>query len=121
KKLSRSFTNKPTHNEPNILKEFLIDQKEIEKGVHCPNCGFIPMTRKGGTWRCTECKYAHKLAHLNALQDYRLLMRTDITNQQLRDFLLLSSKSTARNLLMNMNLNHTGDTKGRKYWLTDGE
>jgi ribosomal protein L37AE/L43A len=82
-----------THNEedPNILERYNIKSEEILKGVQCPNCSEISMTRKRGMWVCSGCKTKSEKAHLTALEDFSLLLGHYITHQQCKDFLGLDS------------------------------
>ena len=102
---------------PNLLEYYKIPTTDIKTGVFCPQCSSNPMTRKNGVWICQSCFTKSTNAHLSSLLDYFLLINSTITNQQLREFLHISSASTANKLLKSMNLSNTGGTKGRVYHL----
>lgn len=102
---------------PDILEKFDIKPSELVKGVCCPKCKSLPMIRKNKVWACNSCSFCSKYAHIDSLKDYVLLIGQTITNQQLRSFLCLSSRSISTNLLKSMNLKHSGNTKGRVYEL----
>ncbi|MFX3628551.1 MAG: nuclease-related domain-containing protein [Ectobacillus sp.] len=106
-----------TPHDLDILERFNISKSKIIKGVHCPSCYSLPMERKQRKWNCSYCSFSSKDAHVSSLQDYALIFGRTITNRQLRDFLQLSSDSTARKLLAAMNMPYTGTTKGREYHL----
>ncbi|BCB02081.1 nuclease-related domain-containing protein [Bacillus sp. KH172YL63] len=95
-----------------------IQVKDIMTGVQCPGCQHMPMIRAFGSWTCADCHQKSKDAHLSALRDYYLLVSHQITNRQLRDFLQLTSRNTARYLLNALNLQSAGRTKDTSYTLT---
>ncbi|RWR06945.1 nuclease-related domain-containing protein [Siminovitchia fortis] len=102
----------------NVLDYYGIHPDELIRGVHCPKCFAIPMKRGHGRWICLDCEFASADAHIYSIQDYKLLFGHIITNEMLRKFLLLeNSRTIATNILKSMNLRHTGETKGRIYFL----
>lgn len=108
------------HHEPldrDILKQFSIPVTDLLVGVQCPNCARMPMIRIHGKWLCQSCSSVSKDAHLKALNDYALLVSKEITNQELRGFLRLSSEDAATRLLKSLNLEFSGANKGRRYML----
>ncbi|TCJ06397.1 NERD domain-containing protein [Cytobacillus praedii] len=100
-----------------VLKFYNIPQNEILTGALCSNCPSpIALKRHHGTWFCTNCHKKDKVAHIKAINDYFLLTNdSPITNEQLREFLHLSSADIAKKLLTGMKLPHKGTTKGRVY------
>lgn len=118
-KLGRLLTKKNHPLDYNPLKHYGIHPNEILKGVHCPSCNYLPMKRVHGKWQCPRCKHMCKMAHLNALNDYNLLLGNTITNENLCEFLLLHSRNAALHILRSMNLQHSGNTKGRLYYLPE--
>lgn len=114
-KLTRLLKKEDTPLDPDILKIFHIDKKDILKGVHCPKCFFLPLKKSKRGWHCPTCNVFHKHAHIDSLKDYAYLFGPTITNQQLRDFLQISSESVAKRLLTSLNAEQRGDCKGRKY------
>lgn len=108
------------HHEPldrDILKQFSNPVTDLLVGVQCPNCARMPMIRIHGKWLCQSCSSVSKDAHLKALNDYALLVSKEITNQELRGFLRLSSEDAATRLLKSLNLEFSGANKGRRYML----
>lgn len=105
------------HN-PDILQRFHVLKTDLLTGVQCPSCFYLPMERRWGKWNCSRCSCSSNDAHLFSLNDYALLLQSTITNQQLRDFLQLSSDSVAKKLLIAMDMPYTGATKARKYHLS---
>jgi hypothetical protein len=101
-----------------ILKEYRIDKKEILTGVQCPfsECDFIPMNYKWGFWECPKCHFRSRDAHLQAINDYFLIIGPTITNSEITEFLHLPSSRGATNLFSHLNLPFTGKTKDRVYF-----
>lgn len=116
-KLPKLFRKLHTPYDKDILKRYGITKEELLKGVFCPECGALPLGRTQRMWYCTSCGHTSKTAHLDAIMDYALLIDTKITNKELRDFLLLSSRTAAKYILLGLKLEHSGNTKGRTYFL----
>lgn len=75
------------------------------------------MDRKFGYWLCPKCKHQGKNDHIHALNDYYLLIGDTITNKQARDFLMLTSRTTMRDILYDLEYEKIGNLRGRKYKL----
>lgn len=117
RKIARTLNKKHTTDRFPLLDYFKVKKNEIKKGVICPDCAHSPMKRKQGVWRCIECNCRSKIAHLEALRDYLLLIGNSITNSQARDFLQLSSRNSTLRLLKSMGLRYEGEGKSRVYFL----
>lgn len=115
KKIARLLVKHDQVSNPDYLKRYDISPNDLLTGVHCPKCRQLPMQRKHGKWLCLSCQHSSKDAHIAALHDYFLLVNTTITNQQLRDFLHLSSISVATKMLSSLSLKKAGHYKGRIY------
>lgn len=118
KKAARSLLKGHLKQDQSIFEKFQLTKNDIRKGVMCSSCKCIGMKRYHGYWACPVCKMKSKLAHLQAINEYRLLFNPTITNSQLRDFLNLQSADTAKRLLKSMDIPYVGENKGRKYDLT---
>jgi hypothetical protein len=117
RRLSSLLLKKHTPSTDDLLHQFDIAKHDLLKGVHCPSCFSIPMSRKHGKWECPFCSTISKQAHIESLSDYTLLISQTITNRQLRDFLLLPSKSSSLHLLNSLELDYYGTTRDRTYIL----
>lgn len=117
KKLANSLLKAHTPHIPKLLENYKISADDLAPGVHCPSCGVLPMKRKWGMWVCGSCSFTSRDAHLLALRDYTLLIKSTITNRELREFLQLESISVAAKILSRLNLSYTGSTKARVYHL----
>lgn len=117
-KLTRLIKKKNEPEEVDILARYGIKKEEILKGVHCPNCSYLPLKRKG-KWFCEKCRCFFQDPHLIALHDYLLLLQSTISYQQFKDFLQIESRSVASKLLSSLGLSYTGSTKNRVYYLSE--
>lgn len=115
RKIAGTIEKHHTPKHPDYLKKFSILQSDIQKGVLCPNCFAQPMYRKKGFWYCPKCHTKSNDAHVEALKDYAMLINSEVTNQQVREFLQITSSKVARNILESMNLPSSGTTKSRTY------
>ncbi|MED3984662.1 nuclease-related domain-containing protein [Peribacillus simplex] len=100
-----------------ILERYNLTEEDLIKGVICENCKGNQLFRRHGTWICNQCQQPSKTAHIQALRDYFYLLGSTITNRQLRDFLNISSASSATRILQSLNLTSRGANKGRVYSL----
>ncbi|MFC4320485.1 nuclease-related domain-containing protein [Litchfieldia salsa] len=114
-KLSSRLITKHISHDPDVFELYQLDKNDIVRGVHCPKCSKIPMKRMLGKWCCDQCKYISKNAHVDSLKDYSLLVRPTITNEQLREFLQLPSRSIATSILKSLKLESSGKNKGIIY------
>ncbi|MED2971128.1 nuclease-related domain-containing protein [Fictibacillus sp. B-59209] len=121
KKLLRQMSKKHTPLSIDLLQRFDIKTDELLTGVHCPDCGYLPMKRMQAKWICPKCLKTSKDAHLMALVDYELLLGSTINNCQFRQFLLISSSSIAHKMLCSMNLPVSGSFKDKIYFLHPSE
>lgn len=115
KKVSRVLTKLHTPYNPDVCSLFKIDKNELIKGVLCLECDHITLVRTKRSWYCTNCNQYYKGAHIHALKDYALLISTEITNKEFKDFLNLPTSSQAYHLLKALQLPYSGSTKSRKY------
>ncbi|MGG3466033.1 nuclease-related domain-containing protein [Neobacillus pocheonensis] len=118
RKLSRLLVKMNTIPTNYILTKYGIKKEDIKTGVFCPTFDHIPLIRKKQKWFCPipTCGHFSKDAHLNALQDFFLLIDTKITNLQFREFCHIKSEDVAKRLLRSANLNSSGTKKGRVYF-----
>ncbi len=116
-KLSKTLIKKHTQDSFNFLQYYRIKQEDLKKGVICNYCGSNSMRKKRKYWLCGNCNFHSALAHLQAIQDYKLLIYTTIQNKELKEFLQLNSPAEAYNILVSLDLPSVGSKKGRKYSL----
>jgi Nuclease-related domain len=116
-KLSKLLVRHHTPDNPDLLKRFQIEEKDIIKGVYCTECFYMPVVRKKRTWVCPKCSNEDRNLHIPTIEDYALLYGTSITNKQFCEFLQLQSRHVTHRLLRSMNLDQSGSGKGRYYHL----
>lgn len=114
-KMSELLLHKHQSQKVNILEQYKIPATDIVTGVRCTKCSTIPMLYKKGIWVCPSCQFSSKGAHLEALNDYFLLFKPSITNNELKIFLHLPSNNVAQKILKKLKLQFTGKTKSRIY------
>ncbi len=114
KKTKRLLLKQHQDQHSSILSTYQLQKTDLIHGVFCEKCTQV-MNRRTGFWHCPSCSRTSKTAHLQAIEDYFLLIKPSITNQELRDFLLLSSRKTATTILQSLNLTMTGSNKGVLY------
>lgn len=119
KKVSRILTKLHTPYNPDVCGLFKIDKNELIHGVLCLECEQVILERTQRSWYCTNCNQFFKKAHIHALKDYALLISTEITNREFKDFLNLPTSSQAFHLLQPLQLPYSGSTKSRKYDLKE--
>src|SRR5690625_5126918 len=89
-----------------ILPKYNLLRTDIVDGVKCPHCLEAVMQWNKRVWRCRHCRMHSRNAHIDALDDYFLLINSSITNKQARKFLKVNSRHTVYRLLSNANLNY---------------
>lgn len=97
-----------------------IPLSRMRKGVLCEICEFkVQMIYKSGNWQCPKCGIRNKNAILRALNDYRLLISSTITNKEFREFFNVESIFVASKILTRVGLEPVGDKRGRYYLIPD--
>ncbi|QBP42830.1 nuclease-related domain-containing protein [Paenisporosarcina antarctica] len=100
-----------------ITTHFSIDSKDIVSGVRCQFCQVFSVEKAFREWRCMYCTKVFKTAHLDALNDYAMLLSNKISNKEFRSFLQIANPKQASDILRRMNLPMTGCKKKREYLL----
>ena len=91
RQLARKLVQAHVPENANVMEKYGIHAGELIKGVFCPECGAVSMSRKVGKWFCVKCHHQSVDAHLPALNDYKLLISNRISNRGARDFLQVGS------------------------------
>ncbi|MBH0163252.1 nuclease-related domain-containing protein [Fictibacillus sp. 26RED30] len=116
-KLSKLIVRHHCPENPDLLKRYGIEEKDIIKGVYCTECFYLPVVRQYGKWHCSRCNFQSEDLHLATLEDFALLFGPTITNKQFCDFLQVPSRHVAKRILRTLDLSYTGTYKNRKYLL----
>lgn len=85
------------------------------EGVFCPDCPYTKMNYSRNFWRCPLCARKRADAHLLALQDYRLLIGSTISNLEFRRFTGLQSRTNAWTILQSCGFQKIGNKKSVRY------
>lgn len=107
-----------------ISVKYSIQKSDLIKGIQCPLCTSFSLVRSHGIWMCPSCGSTSRNAHQTSIRDYALLIKPSITNRELREFILLESRTTATKLLKEFQFPTTGLKKGQAYTILlndDGE
>lgn len=116
KKLGKSLLNNHQHIwSYTLLDEYKIHKGHVITGVQCPNCNKFGMKYHKRSWVCLKCHARSKNAHELAIRDYFILIKSTITNIELRRFLHLPSARVANRILSSLNLRYSGEKKARVY------
>ncbi|GLC88055.1 nuclease-related domain-containing protein [Lysinibacillus piscis] len=81
-----------------ISKPFSFTLAHLKSGVFCAKCS-VKMKFIQGKFVCSQCHHQDKLAHFQALHDFRLLVSSKITNQQFCQLCDITSRYAAKRLL----------------------
>ncbi|PWU67141.1 nuclease-related domain-containing protein [Gracilibacillus dipsosauri] len=116
KRLAHALANAHCPPRYNWCEYFEVNTKDIQPGVICPNCFRIGMQRKRYSWYCNSCHHISKNAHHDAFRDFFSFFKPSITNKEARWWLQLDNRFTTHAILKNMNLESSGETRGRVYY-----
>ena len=116
-KLSKKLLESHSPLNRNLLEENGIVPGDLIKGVQCENCNSFPMARQRRRWICLNCYAEGKNNHIQALNDYYLLISNSVSNRDVRDFLQIQSPTIAYKLLKYAGYQSTGKSNGTKYIL----
>ncbi len=115
-KVKRLLLTNDIPENPDLLERYHLCQNDLLTGVRCPGCNCLSMKYVYGTWVCPNCQCKSKTAHIQAINDYFLLIKPSITNSELRRYLHIDSPKSANKILKSMNLAFKGNLKGRIYF-----
>jgi len=97
----------------NIMDKHRLSAGDLIPGVVCPDCGRIGLERVHSGWMCQHCNKKYRHAHLRAMEDYFMLVKSSMTNLECRNWLGLDSRNAATRLLKGARLQY--NTK-RGWW-----
>lgn len=94
-----------------------IESNRLKTGVFCNQCEtFDPMKFNNGFWICVHCKNKSFDIIIEALNDYRILISPQISNQSFRNFSGIESRFAANRVLSKLNLKKEG-IRARRYYV----
>jgi len=92
----------------------------LKSGVLCQKCEYMSrMHYQRGIWQCEKCHSKSRVALLEALHHYRVLISPRISNKEFREFTGIKSTFAASKILARLNLEKYGATKGRYYQIPE--
>lgn len=115
RRLEKLVHNEDTAMQQDVLSMYAISEKEIQRGVRCPRCETFRTKRLRGKWSCQYCGEETRDAHLEAIDDYFLLLSSCITNKSCREFLKIDSRHSVKKLLQSTSIRSSGTKKGTIY------
>ena len=97
-----------------------IAHEEMKSGVLCPNCAYEQkMFYVQGSWFCRNCGMENNEAFGEALQDYRLLRESTITNAILCKEFNIPSKYIAYRILQALKFEKVGNNRYSQYKISE--
>ena len=112
------LTTEQYSEKPPPLSSHQLTIQDIQTGINCASCNQFSMKRIVGKWKCNVCHFYSKDAHYEALEDYFLLIKPTITNQELRSFLQVTSPTVSHHLLTQLKVPRVRKNKYTFYTLT---
>lgn len=109
------LTNQTPYKQAPLCAYYFIDPKDLKPGVYCRQCKSLSMQRAKRNWICSICSVRDTSAHLLAIQEYFTFVEQEITNRKLREFCGLASRTVAKHLLTQLDLESSGALKNRVY------
>ncbi|MDQ0205580.1 nuclease-related domain-containing protein [Alkalicoccobacillus murimartini] len=117
RKMASLLNSEHYKEKPPSLQSYQLHFHDLQKGIRCPECHQYMMERVVAKWQCKRCRTYSKYAHYEAIEDYSLLIKSTITNQELRSFLKITSSTVSHLLLTQMKLPRTKKNKYTFYTL----
>ncbi|GAB3804287.1 hypothetical protein GCM10028868_31810 [Virgibacillus kimchii] len=94
-----------------IMAEHQVKAGDLLPGVHCAECKLLGLKRVHGGWLCGKCQHKSHNAHKQALEDYFLLIKPSISNQECMNWLKLNSRHAAKRIMQAANLKYNTSNK----------
>ena len=102
------------------LFQTTFDRRRMIKGVLCAPCGYKEKMRyRHGKFICLLCGHRGRLALVEALEDYYLLVGEWMTNEEFRNYTGVQSADSAKRLLQSLQVTSEGEKKSRRYRIAD--
>lgn len=97
-----------------------LEKERIINGVLCAPCAHKQkMVYRHGKFICMLCGHSSKIALIEALEDYYLLMGEWMTNKEFRNYTGVQSADSAKRLLQSLHVTYEGERKRRRYRIAD--
>ncbi|WP_433745303.1 nuclease-related domain-containing protein [Falsibacillus pallidus] len=119
KKLISTLKRKNSPYDADVLAKYDSSPDHLKKGVYCTECDDeVVLRRVFSRWECPICSHTSKDTHKFAIMDYFLLIEEMISNEKLRSFLTIDSRSISQKILKSLQCPSAGSLKHRTYHLT---
>ncbi len=92
-----------------------IDHSSIHRGFICTSCTTSLVRMNHLTWNCPTCNEKTKHPFAEGLQDWFMLIKNTISNEECRDFFQLKDKYAANYILKSFHLKRQGKSKATEY------
>ncbi|AQQ54253.1 NERD domain-containing protein [Planococcus lenghuensis] len=98
-----------------VIRTFKIHPDDVTVGVCCSNCGRFSMEYAARRWKCGSCHAYSTDAHYQAIDDWFMLLKTDISTRECQQFLGVKRADVAKRMLKSFDLAESGSKKYRRY------
>ncbi|WP_432354134.1 nuclease-related domain-containing protein [Sporosarcina sp. A2] len=101
-----------------LLTRYRMEKYEIRGGVFCVNCESpAVMEWRNLRWECQACGTRDLHSHETAIEEWFMLMPEPLTNRAFCEFTGLTSRHTAKRMLVRSNIQKRGSGRGVNYSL----
>ncbi|MEG0260462.1 MAG: hypothetical protein RR595_11430 [Lysinibacillus sp.] len=110
------------HHQPftrfSLCNYYKLDLNVINTGVFCPKCHRLSMQRVKYSWFCPACQHYSNTAHIQALNDYRMLICHQISNREAQRFLHTPDRHVIKRILQRSANQIKGKTNKSVFYLS---
>lgn len=117
KDLTQLLIHSHTPPDNNMMEKYHVHNGELVKGMFCFKCELPTMVKKYNKWVCQKCRDESFSAHLENINDYKLLLGHIASNKQLRNFLAVDCIHVMKRMIKNAGYEPIGTGRMRKYLL----
>lgn len=98
-----------------LCNYYKIEPHIIKKGIYCCICEQVKMQRIKKNWYCPKCQKFDSLAHVRALNEYRMLIDDCITTKAAQNFLEVSDRHLAKRFVQKNCVRKSGSNRKTVY------
>src|SRR5699024_4034536 len=84
KKITNTILQEDTPLHPNLIHQYHIKERHLERSIFCPICNQPTMVYTRKMWKCSGCSATSQKLHERYILDYFLLFGDTITNSKCR-------------------------------------
>lgn len=103
-----------TNKQIPLCERYTIPPTDLKSGIICPQCEEAMHKTQGRSWTCVACQFISTSVIEQLCIDWFELIHPTLTNQQLRKFLNINTKSATR-VLTKLDLQKVGTTRDTYY------